>query len=270
MKNLLIFSLLFFVSLISSAQVLKVTDEKKYKSIVFDIKKKIKLKNIIDTLSSDFDNDGMKDYAFITDSEGEINKRDTIYRGNFIIYLSSKKHFYNYNHLMPCYDCNYIVFERQNVLENKIKDNPLTFFYIEKEDRSSVYFYYLFAFDKKSNRFRLNKKLRIIDECLSEEENFINKKKNLYLEDIDLNHDMNDEHPWYLDVPSKDCSNNDEAKIIVTKSTIYSIPNKPSKMYLLKNDEVEILEEKDEWLKIRFYGKKIIEGWIKKSDVEMN
>jgi hypothetical protein len=41
-----------------------------------------------------------------------------------------------------------------------------------------------------------------------------------------------------------------------------------TKMYLLKNDEVEILDIKDEWLKIRFYGKKIIEGWIKKSDVE--
>lgn len=38
-------------------------------------------------------------------------------------------------------------------------------------------------------------------------------------------------------------------------------------MYLLKNDEVEILEEKSGWLKIRYYGKKTIEGWIKKSDV---
>ena len=62
----------------------------------------------------------------------------------------------------------------------------------------------------------------------------------------------------------------DKAKYIVkvTKSIIYSTPNKPTKMYLLKGDEVEILQEKDDWLQIRYYGKKTIEGWIKKSDVE--
>ena len=52
------------------------------------------------------------------------------------------------------------------------------------------------------------------------------------------------------------------------KSFIYSLPDKKTKIYLLKNDEVEILEEKDNWLKIRYYGNKTIEGWIKKSDVE--
>ena len=39
-------------------------------------------------------------------------------------------------------------------------------------------------------------------------------------------------------------------------------------MYLLKGDVVEILQEKDDWLQIRYYGKKTIEGWIKKGDVE--
>jgi hypothetical protein len=53
-----------------------------------------------------------------------------------------------------------------------------------------------------------------------------------------------------------------------TKTLIYSSPNSPTKMYLLKGDEVEIIKEKDEWLKIRYYGKKTIEGWIMKSDVE--
>ena len=62
-------------------------------------------------------------------------------------------------------------------------------------------------------------------------------------------------------------------KINAQKSPIYSTPNTPTKMYLLKNDEVEILEEKNGLLKIRYYGngataRKIIEGWIKKSDVE--
>jgi SH3-like domain-containing protein len=39
-------------------------------------------------------------------------------------------------------------------------------------------------------------------------------------------------------------------------------------MYLIKGDEVEVLEEKGEWLKIRYYGKKVVEGWIKRSDVD--
>jgi hypothetical protein len=59
-----------------------------------------------------------------------------------------------------------------------------------------------------------------------------------------------------------------ELKIEASKSTIHILPRKPTKMYLLNGDEVEIIEEKDEWLRIRYYGKKVIEGWIKKSDVE--
>ena len=56
-------------------------------------------------------------------------------------------------------------------------------------------------------------------------------------------------------------------EIIISKSFINNKDFQPTQMYLLKNDEVEILEEKDEWYKIRYYGKKTIEGWIKKSDV---
>ncbi len=59
-----------------------------------------------------------------------------------------------------------------------------------------------------------------------------------------------------------------EGRIHVQKSFIYSQPNKQTKMYLLKDDEVEIIEEKKDWLHIRYYGKKVVEGWIKKSDVE--
>ncbi len=268
MKTRILFSLLYVISLLSSAQVKGNNDEKNYKNIISGIKKIIKNNNITDTLSSDFDSDGLKDYAFITDSEGGVNTKDSINRGGFIIYLSSKKQVHNYNHIMPCQDCNYIVFERQNILKNKIKDTPLIFYYTEKEDGKSIYFYYLFAFDKIADRFRLNKKLRIIEECLSEEEDFIIKEKKVYLEDIDLNRDMEDPYPWYLDIPSKECSNTDVLKIMVTKSTINSIPNKPTKMYLLKGDEVEVLEERGKWLKVRYYGKKTIEGWIKKGDVE--
>ena len=59
-----------------------------------------------------------------------------------------------------------------------------------------------------------------------------------------------------------------ERKITLLKSFICSEPNKPTQMYLLKGDEVEILETKGDWLKIRYYDKKVVEGWIKKSDVE--
>lgn len=57
-------------------------------------------------------------------------------------------------------------------------------------------------------------------------------------------------------------------KISSQKTYIYSETKSRSKSYLIKDDEVEILEEKDNWLKIRYYGQKIVEGWIKKSDVE--
>ncbi len=50
-----------------------------------------------------------------------------------------------------------------------------------------------------------------------------------------------------------------------------SLMNK-TKMYLITNDPIEVLEEKEvnkiQWLKVRYYGKTTIEGWIKKSDVE--
>jgi hypothetical protein len=59
------------------------------------------------------------------------------------------------------------------------------------------------------------------------------------------------------------------------KVIIFSNLRSPTKMYLLKNDPVEVTEEKDNWLKIKYYPEKngewtgkTIEGWIKKSDVE--
>lgn len=61
----------------------------------------------------------------------------------------------------------------------------------------------------------------------------------------------------------------DKKKVIIKNKTIINTSlAEPTKMYLIKGDEVEILEEKGEWLKIRYYGKKTIEGWIKNSDVE--
>ncbi|MFN3785133.1 MAG: hypothetical protein ACK4R6_14540 [Spirosomataceae bacterium] len=63
--------------------------------------------------------------------------------------------------------------------------------------------------------------------------------------------------------------------LIKNKSIIHSSPDRPTKMYLIQNDSVEIVEQRDDWLKIKFYPEKngewtgkIIEGWIKRSDVE--
>ncbi len=58
--------------------------------------------------------------------------------------------------------------------------------------------------------------------------------------------------------------------IQIEKSTIYTSPNIPTKMYLVKFDEVEVIAEKDNWLHIKYYGKKIVEGWIRKKDTEFH
>ncbi len=65
------------------------------------------------------------------------------------------------------------------------------------------------------------------------------------------------------------------AMIKVPKTFIFEELSSPSKMYLLKNDPVEVVEEKNGWLKVKYYPEKTgqwigktIEGWIKKSDIE--
>jgi len=50
--------------------------------------------------------------------------------------------------------------------------------------------------------------------------------------------------------------------------TYTQIPETRIKMYLIKGDEVKIVKEKDGFLKIYYFGKNRIKGWIKKSDVE--
>lgn len=66
-----------------------------------------------------------------------------------------------------------------------------------------------------------------------------------------------------------------EIKLTKAKNIIYSLPNQPTKMYLIKGDPVEIVTKKDSWLQIRYYPEKdgiwtgsTIEGWVKLSDVE--
>ncbi len=54
------------------------------------------------------------------------------------------------------------------------------------------------------------------------------------------------------------------------KAIIYKNPNIPTKMYLIKNDEVRLDKEEDDFYKITYMTNKgkIIEGYIKKTDVD--
>ncbi|QDF28506.1 SH3 domain-containing protein [Halarcobacter anaerophilus] len=56
--------------------------------------------------------------------------------------------------------------------------------------------------------------------------------------------------------------------ILPTKQPLYKKPNIKTKMYLIKGDKVEVLEEKDDWLYILYHGKKDIKAWIPKNSVE--
>jgi hypothetical protein len=62
--------------------------------------------------------------------------------------------------------------------------------------------------------------------------------------------------------------NNNVKTILPKKQPLYSSPNVKTKMYLIKGDKVEILEEKDDWYYILYHGKKDIKAWIPKSAVE--
>ncbi|QFR50374.1 hypothetical protein FJR48_11810 [Sulfurimonas lithotrophica] len=52
------------------------------------------------------------------------------------------------------------------------------------------------------------------------------------------------------------------------KQPLYKSPNVKTKMYLIKGDNVEVLEEKNDWLNILYHGNKDIKAWIPKSAVE--
>ncbi|MFT3737198.1 MAG: SH3 domain-containing protein [Breznakibacter sp.] len=52
------------------------------------------------------------------------------------------------------------------------------------------------------------------------------------------------------------------------KSIIFSNPETATKMYLTKGDVVTILEKKGNWLKIEFFGTKLVTGWIRQTDVK--
>jgi len=69
-------------------------------------------------------------------------------------------------------------------------------------------------------------------------------------------------------IPRADVEGYNKFRISKSKVIIHSLPHNLSKMYLLKGDDVELIERDNDWMKIRFRGKRVVEGWIKKSDVE--
>jgi hypothetical protein len=66
----------------------------------------------------------------------------------------------------------------------------------------------------------------------------------------------------------KEYLNIDVTEIVSSKSIIYSNPDKPTKMHLVKGDIVTVQGEKDGWLLIEYEGKQLVTGWIKKEDTE--
>jgi hypothetical protein len=57
-------------------------------------------------------------------------------------------------------------------------------------------------------------------------------------------------------------------RVNIPKSIIFSSIGVPTKSYFVKDNLVEFLEIKGEWIHVRYYGKKLINGWIKSRDVE--
>ena len=60
-------------------------------------------------------------------------------------------------------------------------------------------------------------------------------------------------------------------KIIVKKSKIYTSPDVLTKMYLIKNDRIEIIEIVNDWVKMKYItakGREII-GWLKRNEVSI-
>ncbi|WP_072682644.1 SH3 domain-containing protein [Arcobacter sp. LA11] len=134
---------------------------------------------------------------------------------------------------------------------------------IEKEDifiskvNNKVEF---FTFDAK------NEKIKLIE---------VKSQKNSFIDIIDYKKHGIDE--FQLNINNKWINSNKvkiyfkKYKIIkLEKQYLYNQPNKNSKtkMYLIKGDKVEILEEKDDWLYILYKGKKDIKAWIPKSAVQ--
>lgn len=58
--------------------------------------------------------------------------------------------------------------------------------------------------------------------------------------------------------------------IKVEKSFLYDNQLRKTKNYLIKGDKIEVLKKNANYCKVRFYGNKIIEGWVNNNDITTN
>ncbi len=210
-----------------------------------------------DTLFFDINNDGYKDALLKLSYKYQVPVPEHESGQILALFINNGKNEY--------------IFETKNnfllwLIHNEVKSiNPQTFIVINEGtgqdwNRYFCYFEYdkiqnnwlltkyeVFKFDDKERVLLENKTYSLSERIVYEKVNFDNLFGKFRAEVP--------EPPYYENIKSG-------------KAPIYSKPNFKTKMFLIKGDEVKILEEKDNWLKIRYYGKKAIEGWIKRSDIE--
>jgi uncharacterized protein YegJ (DUF2314 family) len=142
------------------------------------------------------------------------------------------------------------------------KDNRLTIFYLASGGTNTNHVSYKYTFIKIQNDFKLITAIK--EYSVEVSDGFDLKTQELTLKDIYLS---NFDSMKYIE--AFDNTNKYTIKQIrLDKQFLYETPAIKTKMYLVKGDEVEILEEKDDWLYILYKGKKDIKAWIPKSAIE--
>jgi hypothetical protein len=276
-KIILIGMLMFFSFNLFSQTISNQSLEKRFIEIRNKLNKEIgypKLEISDDYFYQDLDGDGENDYVLMTQTNDKyinIKDNDLVYREKLIVYISSLKKYFYFNKLLPCFNCGNTTLNTSNRNLKRAKSNEFIIGFDKRESNLIINNFFTFGYDKLNNKFYMIERVRMYyDEELCSE---IRQSKRLFMEKVDLMNDLFSSSNWYFNRQIQRCSiwvNVKLPKIIINNNL-----GNPTKMYLLKNDPVEVIEEKDNWLKIKYYPEKngewtgkTIEGWIKKSDVE--
>lgn len=138
---------------------------------------------------------------------------------------------------------------------NKKRKNKGNFLYIEKFSKDNT----ICTFERKTSYIFANDTLK--NYALYPLNSFEESRFMLWISGTTEDQNEQWEVKWKF--------TNGIRKVSKYKSIIFQQADAlPTKMYLINGDDIEVLEEKGDWFNIRYYGKKTIEGWIKKSDVE--
>ena len=141
------------------------------------------------------------------------------------------------------------------------KNNNITLYYETSGGSSQNYHYYKFIFSKYKNDFKLIKATKNYTIVVPDGFDLKSQEiilKDTYLSNFDIKKYIKEFDEIYMQ----------PKQIQPKKQPLYKTPPEKTKMYLIKGDKVEILEEKDDWLYILYRGKKDIKAWIPKSAVE--